>query len=74
MRISILVNFVYIMNLSNYPLEVQFKNMYNMDLRGVAQFGRALRSGRRSRVFESRHPDFFVSYAFLTLIHTFRLI
>ncbi len=27
--------------------------------RGVAQFGRALRSGRRGRVFESRHPDFF---------------
>ncbi len=25
--------------------------------RGVAQFGRALRSGRRGRVFESRHPD-----------------
>ena len=26
--------------------------------RGVAQFGRALRSGRRGRVFESRHPDY----------------
>ena len=26
--------------------------------RGVAQLGRALRSGRRGRVFESRHPDF----------------
>ena len=26
-------------------------------LRGVAQFGRALRSGRRGRVFESRHSD-----------------
>ena len=26
--------------------------------RGVAQFGRALRSGRRGRVFESRHSDF----------------
>ena len=25
--------------------------------RGVAQFGRALRSGRRGRVFESRHLD-----------------
>ena len=23
----------------------------------MAQFGRALRSGRRGRVFESRHPD-----------------
>ena len=28
-----------------------------MQTRGVAQLGRALRSGRRSRVFESRHPD-----------------
>ena len=27
--------------------------------RGVAQFGRALRSGRRGRVFESRHLDAF---------------
>lgn len=26
-------------------------------LRGVAQFGRALRSGRRSRRFKSCHPD-----------------
>ena len=26
-------------------------------LRGVAQLGRALRSGRRGRVFESRRPD-----------------
>ena len=26
--------------------------------RGVAQFGRALRSGRRGRVFESRRLDF----------------
>ena len=25
--------------------------------RGVAQLGRALRSGRRGRVFKSRHPD-----------------
>ena len=33
--------------------------VYNLILfyRGVAQFGRALRSGRRGRVFESRHPD-----------------
>ena len=28
-----------------------------MIYRGVAQFGRALRSGRRGRVFESRHLD-----------------
>ena len=26
--------------------------------RSVAQLGRALRSGRRGRVFESRHSDF----------------
>ena len=35
-----------------FPM-VQFYRLY----RGVAQFGRALRSGRRGRVFESRHPD-----------------
>ncbi len=28
-------------------------------LRNVAQFGRALRSGRRGRRFESCHSDFF---------------
>jgi hypothetical protein len=27
--------------------------------RDVAQSGRALRSGRRSRAFKSRHPDHF---------------
>jgi hypothetical protein len=27
--------------------------------RDVAQLGRALRSGRRSRAFKSRHPDHF---------------
>ena len=33
--------------------------MYNIKVvfRGVAQFGRALRSGRRGRGFESRHLD-----------------
>ena len=30
----------------------------NIRNRGVAQFGRALRSGRRGRVFESRRLDF----------------
>ena len=30
---------------------------YSRKYRGVAQFGRALRSGRRSRVFESPHSD-----------------
>ena len=29
----------------------------NSHSRGVAQLGRALRSGRRGRVFESRHSD-----------------
>ena len=28
-----------------------------MSRRGVAQFGSALRSGRRGRGFKSRHPD-----------------
>ena len=32
--------------------------------RSVAQFGRALRSGRRGRVFESRHPDHKKQYGF----------
>gem|GEM_PF-6650629 len=31
--------------------------------RDVAQPGRALRSGRRSRAFKSRHPDHFLLYA-----------
>ena len=34
---------------------VTFKNCI---YRSVAQLGRALRSGRRGRVFESRHSDF----------------
>jgi hypothetical protein len=32
---------------------------YRGSKRGVAQPGRALRSGRRGRVFESHRPDFF---------------
>ena len=31
---------------------------YKLLLRGVAQFGRALRSGRRGRGFESRRFDY----------------
>ncbi len=31
----------------------------NHNCRDVAQLGRALRSGRRSRAFKSRHPDHF---------------
>ena len=31
--------------------------LYYQRYRGVAQFGRALRSGRRGRVFESRRLD-----------------
>ena len=30
---------------------------YNLTIRGVAQFGRALRSGRRGRRFKSSRPD-----------------
>ena len=36
-------------------LKISYKLLYYH--RDVAQFGRALRSGRRGRVFESRHPD-----------------
>ena len=35
-------------------------------LRNVAQFGRALRSGRRGRVFESRHSDCLLENLFYT--------
>ena len=35
----------------------QYGIMIESIKRGVAQFGRALRSGRRGRVFKSRHPD-----------------
>ena len=40
------------------PFSVAF--LFDEILRSVAQFGRALRSGRRSRVFESRHSEFWV--------------
>ena len=36
--------------------------------RGVAQFGSALRSGRRSRGFESRHPDQSLEAIFIFMI------
>ena len=39
-------------------MNIVLRVLYRKYLRGVAQFGRALRSGRRGRVFESRHPDF----------------
>lgn len=35
-----------------------FQKVCTNDLRGVAQFGRALGSGLRGRAFESRHPEF----------------
>ena len=45
----------------NYPsaLDNSKKKLYNIFcyFRGVAQFGRALRSGRRSRRFKSCHLD-----------------
>lgn len=44
------------------PLSVATKTGYIICIRflnrSVAQLGRALRSGRRGRVFESRHSDF----------------
>ena len=40
-------------------LPVTAEMAYNHQcLRDVAQFGSALRSGRRGRWFESSHPDF----------------
>ena len=40
-------------------VDISWKVYYtNVRNRGVAQFGRALRSGRRGRVFESRRLDF----------------
>ena len=43
--------------------------------RGVAQPGRALRSGRRSRWFESSHPDHFlleeIDNEMLIFVHVF---
>ena len=36
-----------------------FKILYEGIFRGVAQPGRALRSGRRGRRFKSYHPDHF---------------
>ena len=38
-------------------IEVWLSTISYVYYRGVAQFGRALRSGRRGRVFESRHLD-----------------
>ena len=38
-------------------------------IRGVAQPGRALRSGRRSRRFKSFHPDHYFSWSFFTRSH-----
>ena len=40
--------------------------------RDVAQLGRALRSGRRSRAFKSRHPDHFL-FLFRTNVRTVAL-
>ena len=38
---------------------IPFKLVIECRCRDVAQLGRALRSGRRSRAFKSRHPDHF---------------
>ena len=40
---------------------IHFKLVMKRVCRDVAQLGRALRSGRRSRAFKSRHPDHFLS-------------
>ena len=39
----------------------KYKLYIYIGCRDVAQSGRALRSGRRGRAFESRHPDHFLS-------------
>jgi hypothetical protein len=42
---------------------IHFKLVMKRRCRDVAQLGRALRSGRRSRAFKSRHPDhFYISF------------
>ena len=42
--------------------------IYGAPCRDVAQLGRALRSGRRSRAFKSRHPDHhFIFIIFIVL-------
>ncbi len=45
-------------NLRKQILNYSFQKILYL-YRSVAQLGRALRSGRRGRVFESRHSDFF---------------
>ncbi len=41
-------------------MDNSFQIGYEARCRDVAQLGRALRSGRRSRAFKSRHPDHFL--------------
>ncbi len=46
----------------------QYDTLEEVDkLRDVAQLGSALRSGRRGRGFESRHPDSSKAYCGITL-------
>ena len=40
-----------------------------MNVRGVAQFGRALRSGRRGRGFKSRRLDEIYFIFYFALVH-----
>lgn len=42
-------------------------SIIDMLLRGVAQFGKALRSGRRDRRFKSCHPDLLERYFYTAL-------
>jgi hypothetical protein len=45
-------------------MDNSFQIGYEEGCRDVAQLGRALRSGRRSRAFKSRHPDhFFIPFS-----------
>ena len=60
------------------PLSVATKIGYIICIRflnrSVAQLGRALRSGRRGRVFESRHSDGLVREAEILILQGFWLL
>ena len=50
-------NIVQVQVLLSAPIFLTIKYYTLAEYRDVAQFGRALRSGRRGRGFESRHLD-----------------
>ena len=60
-RTSVFLQIAVVLDIDNF-----IKNIYTIKCwqqhRGVAQLGRALRSGRRGRRFKSCHLDFFVFF------------